>query len=162
MDRTRALLHSGPLPASEAIFQAICLDTSQHLDADKTSVWTFDRDLIQIECRCGYDALSKTFSNGQILKRSQYPVYFRSILEDSFVSAPKAQVQVITREFVESYFKPAGIVSLLDFILHDKARPYGVICCENRRAIRDWSEGDQKYLRSIAVLTSFLFIPRSK
>jgi GAF domain-containing protein len=162
MDRTRALLHSGSLPAPEAVFQAICLDTSQHLDADKTGVWTFDRDLTQIECRCGYDALSETFSSGQILKRSEFPLYFQRIVEDSYVCAPQAHLQVATREFVEPYFKPAGIVSLLDYILHDNARPYGVICCENRRGIRNWSEADQAYLRSIAVLTSFLFIPRSR
>ncbi len=162
MERTRALLNSRPLPPPESFFQAICWDTSQHLDADQTSVWTFDADLTRIECRCSYDALAETFSHGQILQRADYPVYFQNIIEDECVCAPQAQVQVATREFTESYFKPAGIVSLLDFILHENARPYGVICCENRRDIRHWSDADQAYLRAMAVLTSFLFIPRSK
>lgn len=162
MDRTLALLHARPLPETEELFRAICMDTSHQLDADKTSVWTFDLGQTLIECRCGYDALSEQFSSGQILRRADYPVYFQSIIYENIVCAPQARLQAATREFTETYFKPAGIVSLLDYILHDHGRPYGIICCENRRAIRPWSDADQDYLRRIAVLTSFLFIPQAR
>jgi GAF domain-containing protein len=162
MNRSRTLLNSPQPVTTQEFFRALCRDVSENLDADKTSVWTFDRDLSQIECQCNFDALSGDFTTGLILKRADYPIYFQKIVDDTFVLAPHAQTQAVTREFVDSYFKPQGIVSLLDFILHDEIRPFGVICCENRRAIRNWSADDQKYLRSLATMTSFLFLPRKK
>jgi GAF domain-containing protein len=162
MGRTRALLAKARQVSTPEFFQAVCLDTSGDLDIDQSSVWTFDPHGQKIECQCRYDALTKEFSRHQALRQQDCPRYFRAIVEENYVCAPDVATHPATREFLESYFKPNGIVSLLDFIMHEDAVPYGIICCENRRGIRQWSEADRNYLRSIATLTSFLFLPAAR
>ncbi|AOS45811.1 hypothetical protein Verru16b_02900 [Lacunisphaera limnophila] len=162
MERTRALLAKVRQVSTQDYFQALCLDTSGDLDVDQTSVWTFDANLQKVECQCGYDALTEKFSRHQVLRQQDCPRYFRAIVEENYVCAPDVADHLATREFLESYFKPNGIVSLLDFIMHEDAVPFGIICCENRRGIRQWSDADRNYLRSIATLTSFLFLPAAR
>jgi GAF domain-containing protein len=162
MSRTRALLAKRPNVKNEEFFQALCLDTSGDLDVDQTSVWTFAPDLSRIDCHCCYDALAETFSSGQSLRQQDCPRYFREVVEESFVCADNVAEHLATREFLDTYFKPNGIVSLLDFVLHHDRDPFGIICCENRREPRTWQESDRAYLRSLATLTSFLFLPSSR
>ncbi|MDQ8180486.1 GAF domain-containing protein [Pelagicoccus sp. SDUM812005] len=157
MQRTKSLVAKRATTSKDEIFQAVCEDCAEGVDADRTSVWTFDRDLTQIECQCCYDALEKTFTKGAVLKRDDFPTYFKAIVEDNIVNAPHARTQQATREFTEPYFVPNGIHSLLDFILQKDLVPIGIICCENRRGIRDWDKSNEEYLRTIATLTSFLF-----
>ena len=159
MKRTREILSKKRVePATdEEMFQAICLDVSENLDADITSIWFFDPEHTQIECQYCYDALEESFTKGQVLEKTDFPAYFSAVVEYNFISAPDAWTHTATKELIEVYFKPKGIVSLLDFIIHVNFKPVGVICCENRRGIRDWSEQNKDYLRSIASLTSFHF-----
>ncbi|EDY83706.1 hypothetical protein VDG1235_3333 [Verrucomicrobiia bacterium DG1235] len=159
MRRTKQLLSQRASARKEEIFNAVCEDAAEDLDADLVSIWTFDSDLSQIECQSRFDAIDNSYSKGLLLKRSEYPNYFRAIVEDNLVNAPNARIQNATKEFTDSYFIPNGIRSLLDFILHKDFTPIGIICCENRRSIRHWSAEDENYLRTIATLTSFLFEP---
>jgi len=159
MNRTREILSKKrSTPATkEEVFKSVCMDVSENLDADLTSIWFFDKDQTQIECQCCFDAITKEFTKGGALKNADYPTYFNSIVEFNFISAPEALTNSATKELAESYFKPKGIVSLIDFILHRNFNPIGVICCENRSSIRNWSESDKDYLRSISALVSFQF-----
>ena len=141
----------------EELFKAICQDVCENVDTDLGSVWLFNPTGERIVCQCRYDALEGTYSSGQILEKRDYPTYFQHIVEENIVSAPNAHQQHATREFTESYFKPLGIVSLLDFILHVNFKPVGIICCENRREIRNWSKEDEIYLLKIASYASMRF-----
>ncbi|MDQ8196506.1 GAF domain-containing protein [Pelagicoccus enzymogenes] len=157
MLRTKGLIAQRASADRYDIFKAVCQDSAEGVDADRTSVWTFDSELSQIECQCCYDALDKSFTKGFVLKREDFPVYFKAIVEDNIVNAPHARTQQATREFTEPYFIPHGIHSLLDFIIQKDLVPIGIICCENRRGIRQWDKANEDYLRTIATLTSFLF-----
>ncbi|MEM9157669.1 MAG: GAF domain-containing protein [Verrucomicrobiota bacterium] len=159
MNRTREALSKTrqPKATKSEVFQSICLDVSENLLADLTSVWFFDKEQTQIECQCCYDALAESFSKGQILRKEDFPKYFERVIEDNVISAPDALNHSATKDLTEPYFRPKGIISLLDFILHRNYTPVGVICCENRKDMRNWKEADIDYLRSIAALTSFHF-----
>jgi len=159
MKRTRGILdrkRTQPT-AEEEIFQSICKDVSENLDADITSIWFFDKTLSQIECQCCLDSINDSYSSGEILKKATFPSYFNSIIEYNFISAPNARTSQFTKELAEPYFEPKGILSLLDFTIHKDFEPVGIVCCENRRNIRYWSEDDKDYLRSIAALSSLHF-----
>ncbi|MBK1880136.1 GAF domain-containing protein [Pelagicoccus mobilis] len=159
MLKTKQLLADRTKATKEEIFKSVCIDAAEQLDADLTSVWTFNEKKTQIECQLRYDALDETYTSGLVLKKEDYPRYFKAIVEENIVNAPMARTQIATKEFTESYFEPNGIHSLLDFILHDDHVPVGVLCCENRRGVRQWSREDEDFLRSLATLTSFLFFP---
>ena len=119
------------------------------------SIWLFKHDPERIECQLAPDVTADETSSGLVLLESDHPVYFRSILEESTISASVAATHPMTRELAESDLKPKGIVSLLDFIVHHDFHPVGIICCENRAARRDWSEDDRRYLMRLATLASF-------
>jgi GAF domain-containing protein len=137
------------------ILHAVCEDASEHLDADLVSIWRFGEDQQSIHCLCAFDATAKAYSEGQILQRADCPTYFAAIVEETLVCAPNVYTHPLTLELTESYFEPNGILSLLDFIVHHDFVPVGIICCENRRKRRSWSEEDRRYLLTLATLASF-------
>ena len=157
MDRTRDLLETvdDEAPANDAVFEAICRDAAENLDADLVSVWRFRKGPKRIECLFALDVPTDAVSKGQSLLESDFPTYFKSIVEETIVCAPDAVEHPMTRELAAPYFEPNGIVSLLDFIVHHDFQPAGIICCENRASRRDWSEDDREYLRRLATLASF-------
>lgn len=159
MQRTRKVLNPSPTQSvsDQDVFEAVCLDVADHIRADLISIWFCSFDGTGIQCQRRYDKITGRFSDGQALMKENYPNYFENIVEYNYISAPEARTNPATRELTEDYLEPNGILSLLDFILHENFKPIGVICCENRSCIRDWSEADKSYLRSIASLISFRF-----
>lgn len=159
MRRTRKVLNPEPTQSvcDQDVFEAVCLDVAENIGADLVSLWFCSFEGSGILCKCRYDALTGIFSEGQRLMKEDCPHYFESMIEYNYISAPDARLHPATRELTEAYFKPNGIKSLLDFILHEDFHPIGVVCCENRQRIRHWSDADKSYLRSIASLVSSRF-----
>jgi len=155
--RTQATIEreSGALSDSAQVWRSVCRDASEHLDADLVSVWRFLNEGEAIQCLCAFDAIDESFSSGHVLPRSDCPTYFATIIEETLVCAPDARTHRVTKELTESYFEPNGIISLLDFIVHQDYSPVGIICCESRSKRRDWTEKDQRYLLALATLASF-------
>lgn len=159
INRTRKILRSNTvdLVHEQDIFEAVCLDVAERVDSDLVSIWFCSFEGTGILCKCRYDAITGIFSEGQRVMKEDCPRYFETIIEYNYISAPDARTHSATRELTEKYLKPNGVLSLLDFILHEDFKPIGVICCENRRSVRNWSDKDMSYLRSIATLVSSRF-----
>lgn len=159
MERTRQILRQQHLEttAEAEVFQAVCLDLSETLNADLISIWFFNDTHTQIKCQHHYDACTQASGKGLELHKKDYPHYFKTIIEETVISASNALTHPATKELTEGYFIPNEIKSLLDFILHKDYKPIGIICCENRGCIRNWSEQDKSYLRSLAALVSHRF-----
>lgn len=137
------------------VYRPVCRDISQNVDANRVSIWFFSEARDSIQCQCFFDSDTDTFLHGQILTAEDHPEYFKTILTEQFIVAPDARTHPATRAFTESYFRPNGIVSLLDHIIHRRYVPVGVICCENAHEHRDWTQEDQSYLLQISTLLSF-------
>jgi len=162
MQRTRKILSDqkhGNI-SDETVYREVCLDVSEHLKADLVSIWYCCDGEAGIECQYRYDANEDSFSKGQKLMKTDCQFYFETMVEYNCISAPDVRTHPATKELVDSYFAPNGIVSLLDFILHEDFKPIGVICCENRSDYRYWNDADKAYLRSLASLISHRFCPR--
>lgn len=98
-----------------------------------------------------------TLTNGQILKKVDFPEYFDHILKNKVLSASDARENPATTCFNEVYFKPLNIFSLLDFIFHFQFKPTGVICCERVGDAIQWSNDDISALKRVANITSMFF-----
>jgi GAF domain-containing protein len=160
MKRTRKLLAQDSIGIIDdfTVFKTVCQDIADNIDCDLVSVWFFPEEDDCLECKCVYKITENTYDSGQRLMKKDYPVYFKNLIENTFVSAPTAQTHFATKEFAESYFNPNGVISMLDFILHKDFKAVGVICCENRKGIRHWTQSDRDYLLKIATLVSGRFI----
>lgn len=159
MQRTREILKPKTTENvhDQDVFEAVCLDVVEHVQADLVSIWFCSFEGTGILCKCRYDATTGVFTEGQRVMKGDCPQYFETMIEYNYISAPDACEHPATRELSEKYLKPNGVLSILDFILHEDYKPIGVICCENRSSIRNWSEKDMSYLRSIAMLVSSRF-----
>lgn len=159
MKRTRTILEQRKTDSvtDKSVFEAVCRDIAERLDADLVSIWFMCDSESCIESQCSFDVIKQSFSEGRRLYKTDYPHYFQSIVEENYISANDVYTHPATVELIENYFRPLGVYSLLDFILHKDYQPVGILCCENRRSPRKWSEKDQSYLRSISALISHRF-----
>ena len=144
------------------VYKAICQDAAEGTNANLVSLWVFDKDLTSITCNCHYDAIEESFSSGAVLLKQNYPAYFNTIVKEGIISATDVTKNIATKELVKGYFKPLDIYSMLDFTLYRDNKPIGIICCENRGEIRDWSNADVKYLRTLSTLTAHHFTQINK
>jgi GAF domain-containing protein len=140
---------------AEALYRAACQDISEAVGANRVSIWSFCDGNSSVHCQCAFNADSGAFSDGEELAAHDHPKYFETILTEQFIVAPDARNHSATREFTETYFKPNGIYSLLDYIIHRDFKPVGVICCENAGQPRNWSAQDKNYLLEISTFLSF-------
>lgn len=102
------------------------------------------------------DAKGK-LTNGQSLKKTDFPEYFDYILTNKVLSASDARENPATTCFNEMYFKPLNIFSLLDFIFHFQFKPTGVMCCEREGDATQSSKDNINALKRVANITSMFF-----
>lgn len=156
MNRTLTYLESNPgTQVNPDICEAICLDIIDNVDADLVSIWLFDPAKSKITCLHSKDLKNSPSMKGLELFRQDFPVYFRSIVEETTINASNARTHPMTRELTKAYFEPFNITSLLDFIIHNDFEPVGVICCESRNRKREWDDDNIDYLRSLTTYISF-------
>ncbi len=140
------------------LLECVLKDASENVDADLVSYWMFNDDQSAIQCQLAYNALDQKFHNDGELKRESYPNYFKAIMTEKTLRANHVETHPSTTELFDDYFKPNGIKSLFDFIIERKDVHLGVICCESREKVREWSDEDVNYMRSLTTLTSYLLI----
>lgn len=142
----------------QAQLESICRTIQQLIpNANMVSLWQFESDGTRIRSLINFDANNNSYSSDIILQQQDYPPYFEAITQEELVVAADARNHSVTRCFNESYFKPLGIYSLLDFILHKDFKPTGVICCERKGDIAHWTAEDIDHIRMVSSLISFCF-----
>lgn len=125
-------------------------------NANRVSLWLFNQKANEIFCLMCLDS-KEALTNGQTLKKIDFPEYFDHILKNKVLSASDARENPATTCFNDVYFKPLNIFSLLDFIFHFQFKPTGVICCEREGDVTQWSKDDINALKRVANITSMFF-----
>lgn len=142
-------LRNGQLAVSD-FWNVVCQEITDNIGSSRASLWTFDAKRESIYCEALYDARDGRFSYGTVLRAKDFPSYFAAILQEAQVVAPDARKHPSTSCFNQLYFEPNDIHSLLDFILIDGVTPIGVLCCEHCGDVKQWTDGDVRYLQAIA------------
>ena len=125
-------------------------------NADRVSIWLFDKDKTEIFCLMCNDENSET-SNGMSLSRELFQAYFNFVLENKVLNASFAREDDRTSCFNEHYFEPLNIYSLLDYTFHQDLEPVGVICCEHVGKEIVWTDEDASNLTRVSKVTSMFF-----
>ncbi len=153
-----SLALNNPHASRAELLKKVCVYSHQLIpSANLISLWRLDAERDAIVSLVNYDALDNKWSSGIELLRSDYPEYFKSLIENEVIIASDARNYSATRCFNTSYFEPNDIHSLLDFILHKDFIPYGILCCESKGKLVHWSDQDVDNVRTIATLISFFF-----
>ncbi|MDB5272857.1 MAG: hypothetical protein JWO58_1224 [Chitinophagaceae bacterium] len=147
-------IYSGNLVES---LEEILLNTAGVLDVSRIGVWEYDEGSNSIELLVGYNLADKKFTYGGRLNSSDYPIYFKSLLEEKIIVANEALTDVKTAEFETSYLLPLNIKSMMDAPFFIDGKFKGILCCEEQRYTREWDEIDQLFSVAVTKLISISF-----
>jgi GAF domain-containing protein len=160
MDNTRNILarFSAAMATVGDVHRTVCDDVIAHVGSTRAGIWYFGTGAESLKSACIADQRHGVNLDSIELSAADFPGYFDAIKNHTFVKAPDAMRDPATSCFSESYFKPLGIRSLLDFVIKVGPTPVAVLCCEHCGDVRGWSREDQDYLHNMAVLLKLSFL----
>ncbi len=123
---------------------------SEALDVDRASVWFFDEGHTLIRCADLFDRVAGRHEHGTELAAKEFPAYFEALDQQRVLAAVDARIDERTREFKDHYLDPLGIIAMLDAPLWHDGRNVGVLCNEDKKGPRAWTESDRSLAGSLA------------
>jgi PAS domain S-box-containing protein len=138
----------------QAALRKILSVDAERLGVGRVSYWELVADHSAIQCRVLCEGLPGAFLEGGELKASDFPAYFREILQSATIVADDAWTDPRTNEFLEVYFKPHDIRSMLDVPVWRRGKLAGVLCHEQVGTPRTWTTDEQHFALGISNMIS--------
>lgn len=117
---------------------------------DRVGVWLFDDRRSNLQLVDLYTRNSETHERGPLLAVADCPVYFAALNSGRTVVAPDAQHHPHTREFVDAYLRPNGIVGMLDAVIRVSGEVVGILCLEQVAEPREWQRHEVEFAGEVA------------
>ena len=127
---------------------------------NRVSYWKYTED--RITCENLYDLDTNSYSNGAVLEKDKYPIYFKSIKSKTQISAPDVYNKWEISEFIHNYFLKFDIKSQLDIPIFINGELTGTISFETARTQRKWDNDDIIFARTISDIISLTMISHSR
>jgi two-component system, sensor histidine kinase len=118
------------------------------LRVSRASFWLFENNNLVCE-NLFSKGLNEHFS-GSILNNENYPNYLNQLKLGKPIIASNVFENEYTKEFIDDYFVPNQINSMLDVPIWENGELIGVICCECIIQNREWSDSDVTFARTFA------------
>jgi diguanylate cyclase (GGDEF)-like protein/PAS domain S-box-containing protein len=147
----KALLRLGKMefPNLEIAFDNILKENAGVLKVERVGVWIYNNEHTEIESKAS--CIEGKISREEIiLKANKFPLYFKALSDNGFISADNARTDPRTKEFLDDYLIPLGITSMLDVPIRLDGEVIGIICHEHVGEGRAWSVEDIDFANSIA------------
>jgi hypothetical protein len=153
LSKTKSV-HSGIISES---LKEIAPFAAINLNVSRVSIWEYDEEIQAIKSLVCYDGSKHTFLDPIILYRKDFPVYFSHLLSEKMIVADNASENEKTSEFKESYLIPNAIKSMMDFPFFIDGKFKGIMCCEEQRNEKTWTEIDILFAQTITMYISIIF-----
>ena len=134
------------------IFREVCRIAAETVGVERVGVWLMVQEQEALQCAVLYEASLQSYSEGSVLRSSDFPTYFAALKHRKIIPAEVAQHYPLTHELVESYLNPLNITSTLDAPILVAGEVSGVICCEHTGPVREWSTEERDFVESVADL----------
>lgn len=131
------------------VFHTVCEQAGKEMDISMVSVWLMNEDRSEMIRNYALNEGSKD-TNKLHMSRNQHEVYFQALETESVIIASDARNHPYTSVFAEDYFKAFDIFSLLDSPIMIDGKLIGVICCEQKHQLKEWTEEDVLYVRILS------------
>lgn len=140
-----ALMRSDALTRGDvtAALEQMTEVSSEVLDVERVSVWTFDSTRGQLQCANLFERSSGAHTRGAVLVASATPRYFAALAEERSIPANDARSDPRTSEFTEGYLVPNNITSMLDAPILLRGQMVGVVCHETVGRGRRWKPWEE-------------------
>jgi GAF domain-containing protein len=161
MDKARIALSdfTAAKAAAVDVHKAVCQDIVNHIGSTRASIWYFNDTNDTLTCACSLDTRTGFFDLQAIsLSAQDSRLYFDEIMSKGVIKAVDVQANPATQSLKERYIAPLNIVSLFDCAIKIGPRPVAVLCCENCGIAQEWTNADENYLASMAVLLRISFL----
>ena len=128
----------------------------------RVSMWKFEGGAGRLNLLC----FASKAAGGEIdtrerrLLQSEYRDYFNALIERGIYIASDAMNDPALAAMREAYLVPNHVRSLLDAAFMLNGRAYGMVCCEQTDAPRDWRAGEVMALRAIVTRLALLMSAR--
>lgn len=122
--------------------RAITEAAAKSLNVTRVSVWLFGGEDTYLTIAHTFDPRFSEGSPATVFTLQNYPEYFHILREERVISVDDVRDHPALSAFVQDYFGPLGIVSLLDAPVRVGDRVLGVVCHEHIGTPRHWSEED--------------------
>jgi PAS domain S-box-containing protein len=126
----------------------------------RVSYWKYNVD--KITCKILYNLDLNSYSKGIVLNKTDYPIYFKSLLDNTQICASDVFTKYEFSEFTENYFLNYNIKSQLDIPIFNDGKLFGVLSFENAGAQKNWDNDDVSFARTISDLISLTVVSQSR
>ena len=122
-------------------FEIISKKCTEVMDVERVGIWFFsmDHESIQEEITFIRDGQS---TQGAILERSDFPVYFKRIKEEGIVLTRDTFKEPFSSSALEDYMTSRGVHAILDVPIFSDGALIGIVSIEKQGIPRDWDEPD--------------------
>lgn len=127
------------------------------LDVGRVSFWTFEEPQQLIRCEHIYRADRNSPLGPTLIRRSDFPNYFKSLCSQLVIAVEDAAEDSRTAELHHSYLAPLGVVSMLDVPVRAFGRYLGVLCHEQLNSPRVWTQEDETFAAAVATQVALAF-----
>jgi diguanylate cyclase (GGDEF)-like protein/PAS domain S-box-containing protein len=122
------------------------------LNLARVSIWLFDRGGVEFQLVDLYESATKTHHQGGVLKKEDYPSYFKAVETSRTLIIDDVFTHAATSELLNCYLNPLGITSMLDAPIIVEGALRGVVCHEHIGPARTWTPAESGFAASIADL----------
>ena len=121
------------------------------IGCSRVSMWKFEGPAADLNLLCFASKAvdGELDTSEQRLARIEYRDYFNALVERGIYVSSDAMNDPALQGMRQSYLVANNVRSLLDAAFMLNGRAYGMVCCEETAAPRDWRVGDVVALRAI-------------
>lgn len=148
------LISSGNIAAS---LRKIIEVAAQTLEVDQVGFWLCRESYSAISCYDLFCLRSKEHSAGIKINLAQQSRYLQALENERIITVRNTLEDERTQEFLEAYFIPYQVTSVLDAPVYLDGKLIGVICHEQLVNSRQWTVEEQNFAGSIAEFISLAF-----
>ena len=120
------------------------------LEVERVSLWRYNDDRSRLRCLNLYEGGRHIPGRRREMAREQCPAFFQALEKERHVAAADARGDLRTRELLNDFLMPAGVVSLLATPVRTGSRRVGVLCCGHVGSSRPWTYEERNFAGSMA------------
>lgn len=124
------------------------------LHVERINVWVFREKPNRIECLGNFEKKGRKFSKGEVLTEEQIPSYFSHLTSDKSIRIKDVSKSRISAELKDNYCKLHGIKSIMDIPVRIEGKLAGVICFEDCKSERTWSDEEKNFALAVSQIVS--------
>lgn len=126
-------------------------------NAQRTSIWLFNKDLTEVVCEDIYELTNDTHGDVMRLSANDFAKYFQTIISDKKLFTSEAEKDPRTKDFAEKYLVPFGSTAMLVSRIRLHGDILGFICFESRDpSKKDWSVEEYDFALAVSGYVSIV------